>query len=202
MIVSHDKNHVDRSLFLIITTLAGFRSRNKESWGSPVSSRDRDRERERKNSRQGNWRNKPVCVIWNVAADFAGTAPRIFLSLGKRARVIFAVERKTWAARTHHSHESTHPRVLGKSRSREASFTVSGTWSRLVRHGNRSRNRPPLLLSILIESKRHGHGFPRQTNAYTRSDGVSRVIVSLASAEVEAHTVKFREFVLVKLRTE
>lgn len=47
------------------------------------------RERKRKNSRQGNWRNSRcvcvrACVIWNVAADFAGTAPRIFLSLGKR----------------------------------------------------------------------------------------------------------------------
>lgn len=69
----------------------------------------------------------------------------------------FRREKENEPTRTRHV--STHPRVLGKSRSREASFTVSGTWSSAGSFGMATGRGTghllsALLLSILIESRR------------------------------------------------
>lgn len=120
IVVARDKtvylHHVDGTFFLITVTLARFRIIKKiKKAETRLCRREREREREKTHDREiGVIAIVCVCVrvIWNVAADFAGTAPRIFLSLGKR--VWFSPwkgKRKT--ARTHH--ESTHPRVLGNS---------------------------------------------------------------------------------------
>lgn len=87
--------------------------------------------------------------------DFAGTAPRarrFFFLAGD-----FRREKENEPTRTRHV--STHPRVLGKSRSREASFTVSGTWSSAGSFGMATGRGTghllsALLLSVLIESRR------------------------------------------------
>lgn len=168
-------------------------------------------ERERKNSHGreiGVIAGVCVCVIWNVAADFAGTAPRIFLSLGERARVIFAVKRKTWAARTHARTTRTNRRTLVSLESPDherppSRFLALGAGSFGMATG---RGTGHLLSATPLDSNRVETTRPRLPPSNQRCilvpTGLVESSFSLASAEVEAHTVKFREFVLVKLRTE
>lgn len=92
IVVARDKtvylHHVDGTFFLITVTLARFRIIKKiKKAETRLCRREREREREKTHDREiGVIAIVCVCVrvIWNVAADFAGTAPRIFLSLGKR----------------------------------------------------------------------------------------------------------------------
>lgn len=132
-------------------------------------------EREEKNSRQGNWRNSRcvyarVRVIWNVAGDFAGTAPRIFLSLSA-CTVWFS----PWKGKRNRHARTTNRRTLVSLESLPITRgLLHGFW-----HLEQARSAwqpvaepatfsPLLLVSILIESKRHGHGFPsNQTRIYS-----------------------------------
>lgn len=162
------------------------------------------RERKRKNSRQGNWRNSRCVYVCACVRALYGTWRPI--SLAQRRGFFFLSASACDFRREKENVTGTHaPRIDAPSCPWKVPITrglLHGFW-----HLEQARSAwqpvaepatfSPLLLSILIESKRHDHGFPSNQTCILVSTGLVE-----SSFPLPQSGGKIRGFVVVKLRTE
>lgn len=143
--VRNDNLSIDRFRIIfskMASLLPGNNKENKESWDS--SRREREKKTRDREIGVIAGAYTRVCVLYGTWRAISLAQRRGFFFLSRRAPCDFRREKENVTGT--HAPRIDAPSCPWKvSRSREASFTVSGTWSRLVRHGNRSRNRPPSL---------------------------------------------------------
>lgn len=135
----------------------------------------RERERKRENSRQGNWRNSHrVCVCVCVCVLYGTWRP---ISLAQRRGFFFLLvsacdfrrekENVKRHARTTNRRTLVSLETLPITRGLLHGFwhleQARSAWQPVAEPATFS----PLLLSILIESKRHDHGFPSNQRVYS-----------------------------------